>query len=137
MHIDIKNMMAKIGFSGEYSSNESNVIVPLSLVSFNEGEVTIIYSPALDISGYGKTESEARNSFKISLEEFVRYTLNKGTFDQELDKLGWKVSKKKTGKKYQQPHFDELLRSKDYLATIVRDKEFRKFNQQVFFPASD
>ncbi len=30
----------------------------------------VAYSPALDLSGYGKTEEEARDSFNIVLKEY-------------------------------------------------------------------
>lgn len=51
--------------------------------------MTIIYSPALDLSGYGNTINEAKESFKIALEEFIRYTLNENTFNDVMKKLGW------------------------------------------------
>lgn len=49
----------------------------------------IIYSPALDLSGYGNTINVAKKSFKIALEEFIRYTLNENTFNDVMKKLGW------------------------------------------------
>lgn len=50
----------------------------LSLIPFNEGDVIIIYSPALDLSGYGYNEKEAKESFEITLEEFLNYIIEKG-----------------------------------------------------------
>lgn len=128
--------MGKYKFTGKFKGTDSKVSVVLSLMSFQENDVTIIYSPALDLSGYGTSEKKAKESFEIALEEFIRYTINNGTFDSELRKLGWKVSGRKTSRNYKQPNFDELLKDKEYLINILRDKEFRKFNQQVSFPAS-
>ena len=72
--------------------------VGLSLIEFNENDVNIVYSPALDISGYGYNSDEAKNSFNIALHEFFQYTNNKKTFDKVLIELGWTIkgSKKKT-----------------------------------------
>gem|GEM_PF-1268150 len=36
----------------------------------------IAYSPALDLSGYGKTEEEARDSFNIVLKGHFDYAIN-------------------------------------------------------------
>ena len=41
---------------------------------FNGG-LTVIYSPALDLSGYGSSEDEAKGSFEIALEEFIKIKL--------------------------------------------------------------
>jgi len=108
-------------------TSAQQVDLGLSLVSFIEDGTYIIYSPSLDLSGYGDTEQEAKESFEIALKEFLRYTLNKRTLSKVLKKLGWKVSDKK--RKYKEPNFDDLVKKKDYLADIVRDKEFQKINQ--------
>ena len=128
--------MSKYRFKGKYNKADTKVDVILSLMSFKENDITVIYSPALDLSGYGSSEEEAKGSFEIALEEFIRYTLNKGTFDSELKKLGWDVSGQRNNRKYKQPNFDELLKDKEYLINILREKEFHKYNQNVFFPAS-
>lgn len=127
--------MAKLQFDGNYKGASSEIRVRLSLLQFEEDGVAIIYSPALDLSGYGKTEKEAQKSFEITLDEFFRYTENKGTFESELKKMGWKFSGKKKSRKYQQPHLDDLLRDNKYLSDIVREKEFHRINREVSFPA--
>lgn len=109
--------------------------VSLSLISFKENNVIIIYSPALDLSGYGKNESEAKQSFEIAIKEFLRYTIDKGTFESELKKLGWKISEKEKSVNYKQPYLDQLLRDNKYLCDIVREKEFHRINKNVTFPA--
>jgi hypothetical protein len=109
--------------------------VSLTLISFKENNVIIIYSPALDLSGYGKNESEAKQSFEIAIEEFLRYTIDKGTFESELKKLGWKISEKEKSVNYKQPYLDQLLRDNKYLCDIVREKEFHRINKNVTFPA--
>ncbi len=122
----------KLAFSGQYSYDKYTDEVILSLFSFVDDNVHIIYSPAFDLSGYGNTEEEAKHSFEISLEEFMRYTNNKGTFYDELKRLGWEVKKKKS---FKAPKLNTLLDSNDYLANIFDTKEFKKYNHQVAIPA--
>jgi hypothetical protein len=84
------HLRADLGFgNGKYH-------VGLSLVEFEEDNVTIIYSPALDLSGYGYNHSEAKSSFSEALHEFFRYTSNKNTLDKVLKELGWNVKGSKT-----------------------------------------
>ena len=45
--------------------------VSLDVFSYKEGDVRIMYSPALDLSGYGKNVEEAKRSFEISA-PFIR-----------------------------------------------------------------
>lgn len=86
--------MGKLRFEDNYKNASSKIEAVLSLLQFKEKEVTIIYSPALDLSGYGNNEKEAQKSFEITIEEFFRYTINKRTFETELKNLGWKLSGK-------------------------------------------
>jgi len=127
--------MDKYQFRGKFQSSATGVKVTLSLISFKENDVVIIYSPALDISGYGNDELDAKISFEIVLEEFLRYTINKGSFEYELKKMGWKLSGKKSSRKYKQPYLDHLLKNNKYLIDIVREKEFHRINKTVSLPA--
>ena len=125
--------MKNLNFEGQYNSGKSSIEVNLALLEFMEADDFIIYSPGLDVTGYGKTKAEALESFEISLEEFFTYTLNKGTFAKELIRLGWEINKQKT--QFKQPNFDELLRDREYLSQVVREKEFSKINSKYKFPA--
>ena len=60
---------------------------------------------------------EANESLKVSLEEFVNYTLNKGTFFSELMRMGWEFKKRQ--KKYIVPSFSKMLRKNDKLIDIL------------------
>ncbi len=79
----------------------------LNLISFQEDGTHIVYSAALDMSGYGKTELEAIESFKLALEEFVRYTMAKNTMFKELTRLGWNI-RGKDQKTAHPPSFETL-----------------------------
>jgi len=107
--------------------------VSLSLIKFKEENVHIIYSPALDLSGYGNTEEEANASFQICLEEFFKYTLHKKTFNTVLTNLGWKINRK-NDLVCQPPQFDELITRNEYFSSIVREKEFSKIDKPVLMP---
>ena len=104
----------------------------LSLLEFKENDTFIVYCPALDLSGYDTTRKGARKSFEVTLDEFIRYTVNKNTFVDELKSLGWQVNKRK--KRFKQPDFSKLLRSKTYLNEVVNHKEFTKVNSKYAFP---
>jgi hypothetical protein len=110
-----------------------NISVSVSLLSFKENDNFIIYSPALDLSGYGKSLEEAQESFNVAIEEFCRYTINKGTLTAELTKLGWNISKRRK-QVYKQPFLDDMLRNNTYLSNIVRDKDFSKYNSNIKLP---
>ena len=128
--------MKQIGFKGKVKKGLVTVNVSVPLLSFKEDDDTfIVYSPALDVSGYGDTEEEARKSFEITLEEFINYTLNKKTFQSELTRLGWKIKKQTASHKYIPPQLDELFSSKDYLNSIIREKDFRSYRQNIQLPA--
>ena len=66
--------MAEYRHKAEYNDGKHKIVTHLFLLEFKEGDNFIIYSPALDLSGYGKSEAEAKKSFNVALEEFSKYT---------------------------------------------------------------
>ena len=58
---------------GEWFFGKKLIKVNLSLIEFEEDGCQIVYCPALDVSGYGKSEYEAMKSFTVSLGEFFHY----------------------------------------------------------------
>lgn len=103
----------------------------LSILQFKEGKNIILFSPALEITGYGLTETDAKKSFEVTLQEFLRDTVKKKTLRKELERLGWTFK----GKKLIQPEFsDLLLRNKD-LHSVLDRKEFKKFDEIMEVPA--
>jgi hypothetical protein len=124
--------MAKIQFTGSIKDTRNIHQFELSLFSFIDEGVRIIYSPALDLSGYGKTIAEAKVSFELTLEEFVRYSSNKKSLQKELKRLGWEIKKK--SKPYSAPELSLMLQKNDYLANIFETKDFKKYNETVALP---
>lgn len=64
--------------------------VNIQLQLMKEGETAIVYSPALDICGYGSTPEEAKKDFDVALKIFLDETTAHHTLDKALEELGWK-----------------------------------------------
>jgi len=127
--------MAKLTFTENLERGKSGINTKLSLLSFKEDGAYIIYSPALDLSGYGNTEEEAKESFQVVLEEFITYCMNKKTFYEELKRLGWHIKGGKTDPEIKSPDWTDLLKNNPELEDILENKQFTKFNQEVNLPA--
>ncbi|MBS1559814.1 MAG: hypothetical protein JST69_13925 [Bacteroidetes bacterium] len=128
--------MQNLNFSGNFSNNQAKVSVTVGLFQFEEGGNTMIYSPAFDLTGYGKDILEAKQSFEETLDEFLDYTIKKKTFVKELNRLGWKLKQSDIKKKkIKSPELASLISKNDYLAEILNEKDFTKFDQTVSVPA--
>jgi hypothetical protein len=125
-------MGKRILHQGKYGDKRSELNVRLSLIQFEEDGVHFVYSPALDLTGYGKSETEAMESYGMAMEEFLRYTTHKNTLKDELKRLGWSVTGKK---KLAAPSLPELIRQRDYLVEIFTEKEYRKSDENFRLPA--
>jgi hypothetical protein len=117
-----------------YIVGKKKVEISLALFSYKEGEVHVIYSPALDLFGYGKTEKEAENSFEITIEEFIRYTVNKNTLFKELKRLGWIIKRSKEKLKMYPPALGTLLKNNKQFNEIFNEKPYMKYNETVEVP---
>lgn len=122
----------KENIKGTFKNQKNEVDVNLSLISFEEDGSFIIYCPALDVSGYGYTEEEARESFTTSLASFFQYTMNKKTFVQELTRLGWRV--KNLHKIMSPPEMTHLLSENENFSRIFNNHPFRKYDTKIQIP---
>lgn len=61
----------------------------LSLFRYEENGNRIVYSPTLNVIGYGRTYEEADSDFNFCLGEFFRSTIDNDSFDNEMSKLGF------------------------------------------------
>jgi hypothetical protein len=73
--------------AGSFKTPTVKVDFRFDVVEYEENELIVLYSPALDLFGYGKTSRKAQESFTLTLEEYLRYTLNKDTFFADLREL--------------------------------------------------
>jgi hypothetical protein len=104
----------------------SQVAVQLSILTFKEGDVYFMYSPELDIVGYGKTGKEASSSFDVVLNQFFTFTITNNTFHKEMKRLGWKLSDGKSGKA---PELPKMVSDRDYLVEIMQN-DYRKSSKE-------
>lgn len=124
-------MPKNLGHTSQYRDGRRLINVNLSLIEFEEDGLHFVYSPALDLSGYGKTKEKARESYDMAMEEFLKYTSNKETVFDELERLGWTVTRKK---KVTAPSLSDLIQSRSYLEEIFTEKDFRKTSETVAIP---
>ena len=84
-----------------------------------------MYSPALDLTGYGKTLKEAKESLKISLGEYFRYAISNNTLEEDLKMHGWK-RRSSEQKVIVSPSFVAIMRRNENLRNIVNEFAFQK-----------
>jgi len=127
-------MAKKMIFDALMSTEKGGLTVHLSLYSFIEDKVTIIYCPALDISGYGLDEEEARKSFETIFSETIDYMMKKNTFHDDLKAHGWHIRGKKSND-LKAPSFADLYKKNEDFKNIIDNKEYHKFDKNVVIPA--
>ena len=129
--------MSKYLFEGDFSNKVGNVKVQLLLVHFkDEDSVHFIYSPHLDLTGYGHTFEEAKESFGIVFEDFVDYTLKKKTIGKVLKSLGWKMKGTvKRPKNIIAPSITSVIGKNDYVSEIFDKYPVNTYHQEVGIPA--
>lgn len=122
-------------FKSELTNKRGDKITVTSpVVIFEQGGCTIIYSPTLELYGYGQTVEEAKESLETNLTEFVNYTLNKGTFTEELERLGWQVKRRQ--KMYVAPSFAEMLRKNAKLINILDNEQVTTEQKEFLLPVA-
>jgi len=119
-------------FEGSIKQGRNLIQLTLDIIIFKEDESTIVYCPPLDLAGYGTSETGARKSFKTVLSEYFRYTLNKATLREDLQRMGWKV--KSTRKPMTPPSLDKILRNNENFNRIFNNFDFKKTVTQVEIP---
>jgi len=121
--------MDKRRANAKYSDGRQNVELSVSIFLWEEDSIFYVYSPALDITGYGVSKEEARESFEIILEEFIKYTHNKKTIFKELENLGWAVNKRK--KRVVSPDFEDLLSENEHFRHLYKSKDLVRDSSNV------
>jgi hypothetical protein len=99
--------MSKKFVEAKYDDGKHIIKIGLTLILWKENDIHFQYSPQLDLTGYGKSATEAQSSFDQTLKDFISYTINKDTLFDELERLGWTTNKKK--KRLHAPEEDQLL----------------------------
>ena len=125
--------MKSLNVESRFSNEKGSITVKVPVLSFKEDNANIIYCPALDLNGSGHTESEARESFAITVTDYLNYTTHKGTLWTDLKKLGWKIKKGKK-KPASPPPMSELLKNNDEFSSIFDNYPYNKFDTGVSLP---
>lgn len=123
--------MASLVVNAKQGMERNGYKVWLSLIEFEEDGVTIIYAPALDLSGYGNSENEAEKSFFIALDEFFRYTHNKGSLKEVLSELGWKIKVSSKNTQFSSPKNSDLVETNLSYKEILDKNNYKVFAKEV------
>jgi hypothetical protein len=120
----------------KFKSRRGAVEANLPVLFFQENGTSIVHCPALDLSGYGNTDDEARRSFEIVLEEFFDYTLKKSTLLRVLRKLGWEAHGKRSRRRVTAPTLEELMNRDPELNSLLATTPVRIQNRPVYMPVA-
>lgn len=87
---------------------KGHISASLTVVSFIEDGSYVVYSPSLEMTGYGDTEEEAKEMFSFSMEDYFKslIKLSHKTIEAELRKYGFKQKKFKS-KNYSKLYVDQ------------------------------
>jgi hypothetical protein len=124
-------MADTLKFSAGFAKGATEYHVVVNIVQFKDSGSYVLFAPAMEVYGYGRTVGEARSSFEISMKEFLSYSDNKGTLLKELTRLGWEVKGGKKNRKFKVPEFSDLLRTNDRLMEILNNRDVRTFKANV------
>lgn len=125
--------MGNLSFKGEYSNGKTRINVKVGVYIFTDDDTYIAYCPALDLSGYGNTEKEAKDSFVLSLSMYIEYCLNKNTLVKDLQKHGWGIKSMKQ-KKIKSPDVKSMLERLPDFREVLENKNYTKYTENVGIP---
>lgn len=69
--------------------SKDSIKLQLDVLFIQEDKYIVAYCPALEISGYGKSQSEAKAAFEIEIKIFIDETSKNGNLEKYLLKQGW------------------------------------------------
>ena len=123
-------------FEGKFQDKTSVVRVKLLLFHFqDENKVHFVYSPHLDLTGYGNDENQAKKSFEVVMEDFVDYTVKKKTIAKVLADLGWEVKgSEKHPRKLLAPSITKVINENEYISEIFDKYSVNTFHEEIGLP---
>lgn len=124
--------MSQLIFQGELKHKNDKINIRLEILLFEEDNVYIAYSPALDISACGNSEEEAKQEFGEVLEEYLKYCLNKKTIFDDLRAHGWIIKSKK---RIKAPADEKLLQLNETYRDIKENKQYKTIQREIAIPA--
>lgn len=128
--------MSQYIFEGKFKNRDGIIKVKLLLIHFqDEQNIHFIYSPHLDLTGYGNDFSDARKSFEIVFEDFIDYTLKKQTLGKVLANLGWEIKgSAKKPRKLLAPSITSVISDNQYVSEIFDKYPVNTYHQEVGLP---
>lgn len=69
--------------------SKDSISLQLDVLFIKEDDYIVAYCPALELSSYGKSESEAKAAFEVDIKIFIEETSKNGTLEKYLLKHGW------------------------------------------------
>lgn len=120
-------------FKAAYETGMAKISVMLGVYLFKEDNVFITYCPALDLSGYGYDEREAKLSFAEVMRQYLDYCLHKHTLVKDLQRLGWNIKSMKQ-RKIKSPDVITLLKRNPAFKDIMEHKDYAKYTEQLTIP---
>jgi len=68
---------------------DNQITLTTQIVIFEQEGSMIVYSPTLELYGYGINLEEAKDSWRLNTSEFFKFGLENSTLTEELKRLGW------------------------------------------------
>ena len=68
---------------------KDSISLQLDVLFIKEDNFIVAYCPALEISAYGKSQSEAKAAFEVEIKIFIDETSKSGNLEKYLLKKGW------------------------------------------------
>ncbi|MCL2682321.1 MAG: hypothetical protein FWE63_02390 [Bacteroidales bacterium] len=125
----------KQDFAGKLVSAKSTITINIPVYKFKEDGLCFVYTPALEIVSYDKTERKSETSFHTMLEEFFNYTTNKKTLHKALEDLGWSVHPRSKTKRAVAPDILTMAENNPDFKDILNTKEYQKIDCPIPIPA--
>ncbi|MFA6400872.1 MAG: hypothetical protein WCX31_04495 [Salinivirgaceae bacterium] len=119
--------MKQHSITGSFKIKKGRVEIQLLLKGWKDDDsnVHFLYSPALDLTGYGNSINEAKESFEYMLNDFVDYSKKKKTIYKELERLGWSINIRK--KRSMAPDVEDLLQENETFRDLQNKKGVHDF----------
>ena len=116
---------------------QGEVKVRILLFHFTDEQgIHFVYSPHLDLTGYGHSLTEAKASFEVVFEDFLDYTIKKATLGSLLQKMGWKKQKGTLKKpvKSLAPSITTVIAGNKYISDLFDKYPLQTFYKEVGMP---
>lgn len=121
-------------FKAQYNTGNSQLNFTLGVYIFVEDGIYIAYCPALDLSGYGESEYDAKQSFGEVMRQYIEYCLHKKTLVSDLQRHGWNIKSMKQ-RKIKSPDTATMMKRNPDFKDIIENKEYSRYLENMAIPS--